>query len=1113
VRNIAEWLDSLGLSEYKARFAENDIDLTVLPDLTDQDLRELGLSLGHRRKVLRAISDLSQQARATPPPAPLSYLGGAERRQLTVMFCDLVNSTVLSVRLDPERLHDVMLQYHRRCGEVIVRYGGFVAAYAGDGVMAFFGYPHAHEDDVERAARGALALVDAVATLDDGAGAALRARVAISTGLVVIGDSPAEGSAQEPEVVGEAPNLAARLQAFAKPGTVIIDSTTRRLLGELFEYDDLGTLSLKGFDERVPVWQIIRPSAIDSRFEALRATFAPLVGRDDEVNFLNQRWEEARSGNGCVVLISGEAGIGKSRIAQTILEQVTTELHTVVRLFCSPHYQNTALYPNITQLERAAEFRREDTAEQRLDKLEALIMEATPSDLREVAPVFASLLSIPTGDRYPPLNLSPQKLKEMTLKKLVAQVDGLAARRPVLIVIEDAHWSDPTSRELFDLLIDHLPRLPVLVIITSRPGFDPPWIGRPQVASVSLNRLPVRHRAEMISHLTKGKKLPEEFAEQIIDRTDGVPLYIEELTKAVLESGFLRDAGDRYRLSGPALALAIPASLNASLLARFDRLGPAREVAQIAAALGRQFPHELISAVARRSQQQLDDALSQLLGSGLIFRHGTPPYAEYTFKHALVQDAIYGTLLRSRRQQLHSQISATLESRFPELVETRPELLARHWTEAGSAEKAVAYWLKAGQQAMTRWAMTEAAAQARKGLELVAGLADSTARLEQELELQLTLGHALLATKGYGAPEPHAAYVRARQLCVELNRTPQLQRILVGQYLYCAMRGDLPQAELHAAEICDLAEADGDRMWKFTGSNLSGIICQYLGKFTDSRAHLERAIPLWDPRFRAFAASPADGYVSALIHLSRTLLSLGYLDQARARQDEAVGEARRVSPYTLAFALCNASHNDWAIGGARSANLIVRSADEVIAVSTEHNFPGLLGIAKIVRGWCLAAIGQTEEGIALILGGLETFRATGGNLLLPYYLVTLAEVYGWASQPGEALRCLEDAAQLVHATQERWIEAELNRIRGTVLVSMREHAAAEESYLDAIAVAQGQGAKFWELRSAIDLSRLWCDQGKKTDARELLSSVCAWFAGAGDSPWLEEAKTFLSRLG
>jgi class 3 adenylate cyclase/predicted ATPase len=1111
VRSIAEWLGSLGLSEYSARFSENDIDFSVLPDLTDQDLKDLGLSLGHRRKLLRAISDLSQGARASPPRASLDYSGGAERRHLTVMFCDLVNSTMLSVRLDPERLHEVIREYHRRCAEVIVKYGGFVAAYNGDGVMAFFGYPHAHEDDVERAARGALALVEAVAKLDDGAGSTLQGRVAISTGLVVIGESPAEGSAHEPEVVGEAPNLAARLQAFAKPGTVIIDNTTRRLLGQLFEYNDLGTLPLKGFDARVPMWQIIGPSAIQSRFEALRSTITPIVGRDDEIDLLVRRWQEAKSGRGSVVLISGEPGIGKSRIVQTILEHVTSELHTIMRLFCSPHYQNTALYPSITQLERAAEFRRDDTLEQRLDKLEALITQATPTDVSEVAPLLASLLSIPTGDRYPPLNLGPQKLKEMTLKTLVAQVEGLAARSPVLVAIEDAHWSDPTSRELCDLLIDHLPRLPVLLIITSRPGFDPPWIGRPQVASISVHRLPIRHRSEMLSHLTNGKRLPDEIAEQIIDRTDGVPLYIEELTKAVVESGVLTDAGDQYLLSGPVPSVAIPASLNASLLARFDRLAPVREVAQIAAALGRQFPHELISAVAHRSQQQLDDALSQLVASELIFRRGTPPYAEYTFKHALVQDAIYGTLLRSRRQQLHSQIAETLEGRFPELVQTRPELLARHWTEAGSTEKAVTYWLKAGQQAMTRWAMTEAAAQVRRGLELVAGLSDSTARLEHELELQLTLGQALLATKGYGAPEPHMAYVRARQLCVELNRTTQLGRILVGQYLYCAMRGDLPQAELHAAEICDLAEANGDRMWKFTGSNLSGIICQYQGKFTESRAHLERAIPLWDPRFRALAASPADGYVSALIHLSRTLLSLGYLDQARLRQDEAVAEARRVSPYTLAFALCNASHNDWAIAGVRSANMILRSADEVIAVSTEHNFPGLLGIANIVRGWCLGAIGRPEDGIVLIVQGLETFRATGGNLLLPFYLITLAEVYGWASKPGEALRCLEDAAQLVHATQERWIEAELNRIRGTVLVSMHEHAAAEESYHRAIAMAQQQDAKFWELRSASDLARLWCDQGKSTDARELLSSVCAFTRG-GDTPWLVEAKTLLARL-
>ena len=615
------------------------------------------------------------------------------------MFCDLVGSTALSTRLDPEDLREVIGAYHRCCAESDRKAGGFVAKYMGDGVLAYFGYPQAHEHDAERAVRAGLALVEAVPKLKTAAGVPLQVRVGIATGLVVVGDLIGAGAAQEQAVVGETPNLAARLQALAEPGTVVISSSTRRLTGGLFDYRDLGAVALKGFAETVPAWQVLGASAAESRFEALRASTTPLVGRDEEIDLLLRRWEQAKGGEGSVVLLSGEPGIGKSRIAETILERLSGEPHTRLRLFCSPHHQDSALYPSITQLERAAGFRRDDTDEQRLTKLEAVLALAA-DDLGEAVPLLADLLSIPTGDRYPALDLTPQKRKEKTLRALVAQVEGLAARQPVLLVVEDVHWADPTSLELFDLIVERASSLPLLVIVTFRPEFVPPWVGRPQVTLISLSRLPRRLRAEMIAHVTGGKVLPQEIADQIIDRTDGVPLFIEELTKAVVESGLLVDAGDRYVATGPVTPLAIPTSLQASLLARLDRLAPTRDVAQIAAALGRQFSHELISAVAAMPRQQLDDALAQLVSAELIFRRGTPPDAEYTFKHALVQDAAYGTLLRSRRQQIHARIAATLEEQFPEIVVAQPALLARHCAEAGLAEKAVVYWLKAGQQAL-----------------------------------------------------------------------------------------------------------------------------------------------------------------------------------------------------------------------------------------------------------------------------------------------------------------------------------------------------------------------------------------------------------------------------
>ena len=653
MQEVADWLGKLGMSEYADRFAENKIDVSVLRHLTDQDLKDIGVPLGHRRKMLAAIAEDIDSIQVPPQPAlkPSKPQDTAERRQVTVMFSDLVGSTALSARMDPEDLREIISAYQKCVAETVQRFGGFVAKYMGDGVLVYFGYPQAHEDDAERAIRAGLAITEATPKLATDAGAPLQVRVGIATGLVVVGDLIGAGAAQEHAVVGETPNLAARLQALAEPGAVVIAASTQGLIGRLFEYRSLGTISLKGFAKEVSAWQVIGFSTAESRFEALRTATTPLVGREEEIEILMRRWQRAKEGDGQVVLICGEPGIGKSRIAQTVVERLSTEPHTRLRYFCSPHHQDSALYPSITQLERAAGFRRDDTDEQRLKKLERVLSQGT-NDLSEAAPLLADLLSIPTGDRYQPLNLTPQKRKERTLHAQLTQVEGLAARQPVLMVFEDVHWSDPTTRESLDLIIDRVPKLRVLVIITFRPEFSPPWTGRPHVTMLILNRLPSRQRAQFISGVIGGKTLPKEITDQIIERTDGIPLFIEELTKAVVESGVIAEAGDHYRVMGPLTRLAIPASLHASLLARLDRLAPVREVAQIAAALGRSFSHELISAVASAPPQQLEDALDQLVIAELIFRRGTPPDAEYTFKHALVQDAAYSTLLKSRRQQI-----------------------------------------------------------------------------------------------------------------------------------------------------------------------------------------------------------------------------------------------------------------------------------------------------------------------------------------------------------------------------------------------------------------------------------------------------------------------------
>ena len=1108
MQQIADWLAKLGMSEYAERFAENRIDLSVLAELTDQHLKDLGIALGDRLKILRAIRELSNTAPTSPQPALAEPKAQetAERRQVTVMFSDLVGSTALSARMDPEDLREVISAYQKCVAETVRRFGGFVANYMGDGVLVYFGYPQAHEDDAERAVLAGLELIAAVAALKTRA--PLQTRVGIATGLVVVGDLIGSGEAQEGGIVGETPNLAARLQALAEPNKVVIADGTRRLLGKLFELDDLGPKDLKGIAGPVRVWVALRGSSVESRFEALRTATTPLVGRDEEIELLMRRWAQAKAGDGCVVLISGEAGIGKSRIAQTVVERISNESHTRLRYFCSPHHQDSALYPAIAQLERAAGFRREDPAQQRLDKLETVLSQGT-NDLRKAVPLIADLLSIQTDDRYPALDLTPQKRKEKTIAALVAHVEGHSAREPVLIVFEDVHWSDPTSREMLDLIVDRISTLRVLVIITFRLEFTPPWLGRPHVTMLNLNRLAPKQRAEMIVHVTGGKALPKEIADQIIDRTDGVPLFIEELTKTVIESGALADSGDRYTVTEPVPSLAIPMSLNASLLARLDRTAPMREVAQIGAALGRQFSHELISAVAGMPRQQLENSLAQLVSAELIFRRGTPPDAEYTFKHALVQDAAYSTLLRSRRQQLHARITATMESQFPEIVEAQPEVLARHCAEAGSVEKAVGYWLRAGQQAIARWAMTEAVAQLRKGLNLLSGMPDDVARQEQELDLQIKLGHALSAAKGYAAPKVGEAFARARRLCEQLNRPPKLE-VLKGQFVFRLGRGELQQAEHHAEEMCRVGEARNDLRWNAAGLASSGFISFLWGRFTDARAYYENALVLWEPMYRPFVASPDDPHVASLIILSRTLLCLGYVDQARLRRDEALAEARRISRYNRIYALCDAWPGDWAIMGAKAARTTLQSAEEALASSRDQSFPMFLGVGHIMRGWYLSAVGQAAEGVPLFLQGVAIRRAAGSNLLLPFFLTTLAEVYGMAAQPEEGLYWLAEAAKIMETTQDRWAEAEMHRMRGTLLLSMHEHAAAEDSYRHALAVARRQSAKFWELRAALDLARLWRDQGKAQQARELLAPVYGWFTEGFDTRDLKEAKALLN---
>jgi class 3 adenylate cyclase len=733
------------MSEYAELFAENKINISALRHLTDQDLKDIGIPLGHRRIMQAAISEL---AGAAPEPAVRKEpkpQDTAERRQVTVMFSDLVGSTALSARMDPEDLREVISTYQKCVAETVQRFGGFVAKYMGDGVLVFFGYPQAHEDDAERAVRAGLDLIQAVGGLKSSA--PLQARVGIATGLVVVGDLVGSGAAQEQAVVGETPNVAARLQSAAKPNTVVIAESTRKLLGNLFDVEDLGPQDLKGIGDPVRAWAVLRPASVESRFDALHASgLTELVGREEELELLVRRWSKAKTGEGQVVLLSGEAGIGKSRLTAALMERLEGEPHTRLRYFCSPQHTDSALYPIIGQMERAAGFAYNDSLKTKLDKLDAVL--AQTSTPKQDAALMADMLSLPNDGRCTRLDLAPEQRRQRTLKALLSQMEALAQQSPVLMIFEDAHWADPTSLEVFGRIVDRIATLRVVLIVTFRPEFEPPWIGRPYVTALTINRLAQRDIEAMIDRVVGNKFIPASVRHDIIERTDGIPLFVEEMTKAVLEAGSEEEA-QRTAATVPSTALAVPASLHASLMARLDRLGPAKEVAQVGAAIGREFAHTLLAAVVRKPEGELQSALDRVIAAGLLFRQGAPPYATYLFKHALVQDAAYSTLLRSRRQQLHGRIAAILEGHFSEIVETQPEVLARHCAEAGLVEKAVGYWLKAGQRANARSAMTEAEAQLRKGLALLAAWPESTERQQLELNLQIALAAAQMATEGF----------------------------------------------------------------------------------------------------------------------------------------------------------------------------------------------------------------------------------------------------------------------------------------------------------------------------------------------------------------------------
>jgi class 3 adenylate cyclase/predicted ATPase len=1108
--NIAGWLDGLGLERYAQAFSDNDIDADVLPRLIADDLIGLGVtSIGHRRRLLDAIVALGAEApTVTVTAAPVR--ADAERRQLTVMFCDLVGSTELSARLDPEDLREVIAAYHRAVAEVVAGFDGFVAKYMGDGVLVYFGYPQAHEDDAERAVRAGLGVIAAVSRLDIKS-AQLQARVGIATGLVVVGDLIGEGSAQEQSVVGETPNLAARLQALAEPDAVVIAANTRRLVGDLFEVRDLGTVDVKGIAAPVAALQVLRPSAVASRFEALRGSaLTQLVGRDEEIDLLLRRWARAKAGDGQVVLISGEPGIGKSRIIAALEERLHGEPYLRLRFFCSPYHQDSALFPFIDQLGRASGFAHDDPPVAKLGKLDALLSGAAPAE--EDVALIADLLSLPASERHPLPNLSPQRKKERTLEALIRQLEGLARPQPVVMVFEDAHWIDPTSRELLDLTVERMRTLPVLLIVTFRPEFQMPWTGQPQVSMVTLNRLDWHDRTTLVEQIAGGKTLPDEVVAQIADRADGVPLFVEELSKSVLESGLLREEADRYVLDSALPPFAIPTTLHDSLMARLDRLASVRRVAQIGAAIGREFSYALLRAVSRIPEEELQISLARLVASELVFQRGTPPDAVYSFKHALVQDAAHDSLLRSSRQQWHARIAEALETHSPELMDAQPELFAQHYAEADLVEKSVAYWGKAGNRSAARSAMAEAATQFQNGRNQLARLPDAPERQRQELEFCSALGAVLRFVKGQAAPETGHAFARARELWEQLGFPAGYLHIPYGQSRYHGYRGEFDLATRLDEDLLRLSRQRNDSSGLVLGHQACGSDQMLVGRFASARTHYEEALALYDPISHHSLAHQTGSHpqVVARAYLGFVILCLGLPDQALTRTSAAIAEARTLAhPPTLASSLMVGAMLLSLVGDNRALN---ERADELVAVAVEQGVPWWHTVGTVYRGWVRVKDGDVAEGISLMHHGLTAYRATGAEMWIPYHTALRAKACEIAGQIEESLALLDDALQLSQRTGERWFAAELDRHKGQLLLRQGNTDAAEELYRTALGIAQEQGAKLWELRAAMSLAGLRRDQGRRAEARDLLAPVYSWFTEGFDTPDLKDAKALLEEL-
>lgn len=1056
-----------------------------------------------------------------------------------MLFCDIVGSTRLAESLDPEVLNRVTRDYYDYCAAAIRRFDGIIANYMGDGVMALFGYPHAHEDDAERAIHAALSVVRTLDTSGGSTKMCVRVRIGIATGVVVVGEDGTGALTKEKAVVGEAPNFAAHLQAAAKPNTVLISAATRGLVGDVFVLEELKLRNMKGARGEVTAWRVIDEKVAPSRFAAHVISLTKFVGRDDEVGLLLDRWERASRESGQVVLLAGEAGIGKSRIAETFHQLIAESPRAVRRYQCSPYYIDSALYPVISQIEQAAGLDVRDRPWLKLEKLEAFLKRSSARP-DELIPLFAALLSTPVGDRYPPADPDPQVRKERTLHALLDELEGLTLEAPLLIMLEDAHWADPTTIELFSRLIVRIPEMRILLIVTHRPDCTLPWVSQSHITALLLNRLERHQCHDLVESIARHKALPAEVMDQILAKSDGVPLFVEELTKTVLESGLLREQEAAWALAGPLPPVAIPTTLRDSLVARLDRLAAVKEVAQIGAAIGREFTCDLLAAVSGLRELDLWDALDKLAAAELVFSRGMPPTASYVFKHALVQEAAYESLLKSRRQQLHAQIAKVLETRFPEVAETQPEVVAHHytravltevvaesWSEAAAhaigglddpktvrlIEKATGYWGRAGRKSIAQSAMVEATSHFRKGLDLLATLPASVQRWRLELDLQCGLSAALLASRGHGAPEVGEVYARARVLGELLGDAEALVPILGGQFSFHLQRGEYAAGRRIAETLLRLADKQNQPASRVVGHRAMGVCMHQVGAFASAAAHFERVLDLYLPELHQSIGAVAgfDPRAAALRYLAFGQFIRGHPDRAMSSMTKMMRWSEMLGhPYIMVHALNWASSFHLLRGNPEAA---LDPLQKLFAL-TEPRFPLWLALGQINRGLLLAESGEQAEGLALGRKGFAAMMAIGSTWNQTYYRGLLAQICEYAAQPDEAMDELATALSIAEETSERWFEPELHRLMGEWLLCHRPaaRADAEARFRRAIGVAQEQEAKTWELRATMSLSRLWRDDGKHSEALALLAPLYGWFTEGIDLPDLRAARTLLRQL-